>query len=971
MFEEIHEEILNKSYLLFEKNFSPEEIERLIYRFWEISGFLRDKGYKNDKEVFCTVSPPPNITGRLHIGHALQYTIIDMLIRYHYMNGKHTLWKGGVDHAGIAAQIVVEKYIFDRYGKNKIEFGRKKFIEKIWDWKEEMVQIMHIQMQYLGNLVSLNQSKFTMDRDVSEAVTEAFVRLYEDRIIYRGKRLVNWDPKLKTVISDLEVKTVESKKTMWYIRYPIIDPYENLENQAYVVVATSSPETIFGDSAVAVHPEDEDKKHLIGMNVLLPIVGRKIPIISDRFVDMKKGTGYVRITPAHSFQDYEVAMNHDLPIVEVLNRDGSMRRIANIFYKTGRKISDEFDIPSFFCGKRDLCLREGILKSLNHMKLLIGKERYVSRVNYNERSKSEIYPILTDQWFINVKNLKEEAISVVRDKKIKFFPKKYEKIYFSWMNQMKDWCISRQLLWGHRIPVWYDDDGRTYVGRNEREIRKRYNLCGTVLKQDQDVLDTWFSSSLWTFVVFGWPKRNNKDLSVFHPTDVLVSGFDIIFFWISRMIMMTLYFIKNEDGSGQVPFKKVYITGLVCDEDGKKMSKSRGNMIDPILIMQDRSYLEKISKFMFDSKNILHDERLSDIGSSQKIKESGQIRFGADSLRLTLASLSSGNRKILLDKNQIVGYQNFCNKVWHASRFVLNNITIHGEIENDQFPSKDDKIFSLDRWIVFEFKKMVSRYRAAFERFRFDMVSSILYGFVWNQFCDWYLELSKISIRDTDMDRKISAEKTLLMILEGLLKLSHPIVPFVSEFVWQNINRIKNRELSSILEEPFPVGIREDDLKEEKNRIAYFEVETIKRFIVFIRNLRSQFRSCEEKILKIIIFRFLELRTREIVRRYLKHICKMTGIPIIIDCNKQYRSKKSFEGLLDFTFSTVNLNKSGDIQKNIRNKIEQLDKEITVIQKDLKNPHFLAKAPKKVIEEKMRRVKDLEDAKKSLVSNTD
>lgn len=980
--EKIYKTIVEKSNLLFDKNYSPEEIERTIYQFWKSKGFLESEFPKKDQKTFCIVAPPPNITGKLHIGHALQYSIIDMMIRYRRMRGDSTLLKCGIDHAGIATQIVVEKYILDRYKKNRIDFGKKEFIKKIWDWKKEIVQIMDLQMRCLGNLVP-KRYKFTMDQDVSEAVTSAFIKLYEDRLIYQAKKLVNWDPKLKTVISDLEVGTERLEKIMWYIRYPIIGEEHRLEeDRKFIVIATSDPETIFGDSAVAVHPSDNNKKHLVGREVSIPIVNRKIPIISDSFVDMKKGTGFVRITPAHNFQDYEVSINHDLPIIEIFDKNRNMQEFARVFFHSKEKEMSKFHIPSFFRKKDDMKVRREILEHLESSNLLVGNKKYISKVNYSERSKSRTYPILTDQWFIKVKPFIQEAISAVRDKRIEFFPKKYENIYFSWMKRMKDWCISRQLWWGHRIPIWYDESRKIYVGNNEEDVRRKYFLKkNTKLIQEKDVLDTWFSSSLWIFVSFGWPKKN-KSLSAFQPTDILVSGFDIIFFWISRMIMMTMYFIKDEKGCGKVPFRKVYITGLICDQDGQKMSKSRSNIVDPISFIG--RYPKEFSKLMiyYRRTETSRDMHFSSFQNQKGVQDQKKIRLlGADSLRLTLISLSSGSRKIYWNTNQLYGYQNFCNKLWHASRFILNNVGQEGQnVLKDHCKKK----FSLDRWIIFKLKETVSLYRIALDSFRFDMASKILYKFVWNQFCDWYLEFSKISIQDGDKERKISVKNTLLMVLEEILKLSHPMIPFVSEFIWQNILQIKKidnkKSFSSILENSFPIGIQLKELKEKKNIKLCFEVELIKRFISTLRNLKSQFNSSEEKIFKILITKFSKNEIRKIFYRYFRFINQMIKIPIFIIEDEDNEDKKvqyhhflikSFENLLELRIVFFNPSKDDDPhfldEKKLRKKLDKLEKEKEILQRDLKNIQFLKKAPKKIIVMRERRIQSILEQRKILL----
>ncbi|XBC39056.1 MAG: valine--tRNA ligase [Buchnera aphidicola (Nurudea shiraii)] len=858
------------------KHFDPAQIEEKLYNFWEVNNYFKpDLKYK--KSNFCIILPPPNITGDLHIGHAFQYTIMDILIRYNRMKGKNTFWQVGTDHAGIATQIVLEKKILLEDKKTLKECGKKNFIKKAWKWKEKLSKNITNQMRRLGMSVDWSKEKFTLDSEMSYAVREAFIVLYNQKLIYKRKKLVNWDPILKTVVSDLEVKHCDSKNSMWYIKYFIINDDTNLthnvQQHKYLIVATTRPETLFGDTAIAVHPEDMRYSTLIGKKVLVPLINRVIPIIGDNFVKMKKGTGCVKITPAHDFNDFDVSLRHNLPMINVFTEDGNISHIAKEYNINGEPsflYSEE--IPIRFQNLNRFVAREKILKELIKNQQLDKTEIQNVTLAYGDRSNSIIEPFLTDQWYLNVSLLAKQASKVVQDGYISFIPKKYEKIYFSWMKNVKDWCISRQLWWGHQIPIWYDLHHNIYVGHNECEIRKKYMLPNNIkLKQDKNVLDTWFSSGLWVFASLGWPKKT-KILNMFYPTNIIVSGFDIIFFWISRMIMLSIHFIKDTNIFSKVPFKIAYITGLICDENGKKMSKSKGNVIDPLDII-DGITLENLIKKR--TKNMLQPSLKNQIlKNTTKTFPNGIDATGVDALRFTCSSLSNQTKYINWNLHRLYICRNFCNKLWNASRFVLLNL-------NKELLMQGKKVIlsTTDKWIMLKLNITIKKYRIALDTYRFDIASSILHEFIWKTFCDFYIELVKSFITSCSKLELIGTQRTMLYVLESILRLAHPIIPFITEEIWQKVRIFLDikKNTNSIILRPFP------KYKERlKNKSILKDMKWIRDVFLIVRQHRMNVKlSYKESI--SIYFKNINLEVQKMIEKYkeyLKNVLYLKSITI-------------------------------------------------------------------------------------------
>jgi valyl-tRNA synthetase len=780
-----------------DKTYSPHDIEERIYREWEAGGLFAPAG---NGPPFCIVIPPPNVTGTLHMGHAFQDTIMDALTRFRRMSGDRALWQPGTDHAGIATQMVVERQL-NGEGKTRHELGREAFNERVWRWKEESGGTIARQMRRLGASVDWSRDRFTMDPGMSHAVQQAFIRLYQDGLIYRGKRLVNWDPVLKTAVSDLEVQSVEENGSLWHIRYPFAN------GKGHVTVATTRPETMLGDVAVAFNPDDERYRGLDGTMLSLPLTGREIPLIADAFADPAFGTGCVKLTPAHDFNDYEVGQRRGLPLRNVLTADA--------------KINDE--APAAYRGLDRFEARRRIVADLEAAGLLEKVEPHRLTIPHGDRSGAVVEPWLTDQWYVRIAPLAEPAIRAVEDGRIRFVPENWDRTYFEWMRNIKDWCISRQLWWGHRIPAWYGPDGTIYVGESESEVRKRHGLAASLrLTQDEDVLDTWFSSALWPISTLGWPDKT-PELATFYPTSVLVTGFDIIFFWVARMVMFGMHF------TGEVPFREVYIHGLIRDHEGQKMSKSKGNVLDPLDIVDGIALEPLVAK---RTTGLMQPQLAPAIErSTRKQFPQGIAAHGTDALRFTFASLATLSRDLRFDLGRVEGYRNFCNKLWNAARFVLMST----ETEKR---SGTPRLAAFDRWILSRLQMTISSVNDCFRMYRFDLAAQAIYEFTWYEFCDWYLELSKTVLQNeaATEDEKQGTRNTLIETLEALLRLLHPLMPFITEEIWQRVGPRAGKSGSSIMRQPFPSA--DSALSDGK---AEGDVRWAMELINTIRGVRGQF----------------------------------------------------------------------------------------------------------------------------------
>ncbi|MFP1723831.1 valine--tRNA ligase [Lonsdalea quercina] len=941
-----------------EKTYNPHDIEQPLYEHWEKQGYFKPNG-DTEQESFSIMIPPPNVTGSLHMGHAFQQTIMDTLIRYQRMQGKNTLWQAGTDHAGIATQMVVERKIAAEEGKTRHDYGREAFIDKIWQWKEESGGTITRQMRRLGNSVDWERERFTMDKGLSDAVKEVFVRLYKEDLIYRGKRLVNWDPKLRTAISDLEVENRDVKGSMWHLRYPLADGAKTAEGKDYLIVATTRPETVLGDTGVAVNPEDPRYKDLIGKDVILPLIGRRIPILADEHADMEKGTGCVKITPAHDFNDYEVGKRHALPMINILTFDGDIREQAEVFDTNGNA-SDVYDgtIPEAFRGMERFAARKATVAAFDELGLLEEIKAHDLTVPYGDRGGVVIEPMLTDQWYVRTAPLAKQAVEAVEEGRIQFVPKQYENMYFSWMRDIQDWCISRQLWWGHRIPAWYDANGNVYVGRDEAEVRRENHLAEDVaLTQDEDVLDTWFSSGLWTFSTLGWPEQT-PELKAFHPSSVMVSGFDIIFFWIARMIMLTMHFIKDENGQPQVPFNTVYMTGLIRDDEGQKMSKSKGNVIDP-LDMVDGISLEALLEKR--TGNMMQPQLAEKIRKrTEKQFPNGIEPHGTDALRFTLAALASTGRDINWDMKRLEGYRNFCNKLWNASRFVLMNT------EGQDCGMQDgERVLSLaDRWILAEFNRTVKAYREALDSYRFDLAANILYEFTWNQFCDWYLELAKPVMNGGSEAELRGTRHTLVQVLEALLRLAHPIIPFITETIWQRVKTLKGIDADTIMLQPFPAF----DVALEDSQ-ALHDLEWIKQTIIAVRNIRAEMNIAPSKPLEMLLRDSNADAQRRVAENlsFIKTLARLESIDVLPAGDKGPVSVAKLVDGAELLIPMAGLIDKASELDRLAKEVAKIDGEISRIESKLANEGFVARAPEAVVAKEREKLTHYADAKAKLL----
>jgi valyl-tRNA synthetase len=786
-----------------EKSYQPGAIETRWYQLWEENGYFSPN---DSMQPYSIALPPPNVTGNLHMGHAFQDTIMDVLTRFHRMQGDSTLWQTGMDHAGIATQMVVERQL-SADGISRHDIGREKFVEAVWDWKSTSGGQIANQMRRLGASVDWENDRFTMDEGLSHAVTKVFVELYHEDLIYRGKRLVNWDPVLHTALSDLEVLSEEENGHLWHIRYPRVD------GKGYVVVATTRPETMLGDTAVAVNPDDPRYTDLVGLELELPLTGRTIPVITDSYVDIEFGSGCVKITPAHDFNDYEMGKRHQLPKINVLNDDAS--------------INDE--APEAYRGLDRFVARKQIVADLEAAGLIEKIEPHVMMIPRGDRSGAVVEPYLTDQWYVKIEPLAKPAIEAVESGAIRFVPENWNKTYFDWMHRIEDWCISRQLWWGHRIPAWYGPNGSIYVGFDEADARKRGGIGDDIpLKQDDDVLDTWFSSALWPFSTLGWPEKTPR-LEKYYPTNVLVTGFDIIFFWVARMIMMGLKFM------GDVPFREVYIHGLIRDASGQKMSKSKGNVLDPIDLI-DGTELEPLIKKRTTGLMQPHMAPMIEKNIRKHFPD-GIAAYGCDALRFTFAALATNGRDIRFDLGRIEGNRNFCNKLWNAARYVLMSTEEH-EVQAVE-PSSP-----ADRWIISRLNNMIAEVRDHINNYRLDLASQRLYEFVWNEYCDWYLELSKPVLQKGSGEEQNATRHTLLYVLEHSLRTLHPIMPFITEEIWQRLKAPLNINGDSIMLQPFPIAGDTDQQAED-------DIHWLQSILQGVRNIRAELNVAPGKPLDI------------------------------------------------------------------------------------------------------------------------
>ncbi|MBL4816478.1 MAG: valine--tRNA ligase [Shewanella sp.] len=942
-----------------EKTYNPQSIEQSLYQSWEEKGYFKPHGDES-KGNYCIMIPPPNVTGSLHMGHAFQDTIMDTLTRYQRMKGKNTLWQVGTDHAGIATQMLVERKLAAEEGKTRHDLGRDKFIDKIWEWKKESGGTITKQLRRLGASVDWDRERFTMDEGMSEAVQEVFVRLYEDDLIYRGKRLVNWDPALHTAISDLEVESKEKQGSMWHFRYPLADGALTADGKDYLEVATTRPETMLGDSAVAVHPDDERYASLVGKFILLPIVNRLIPIVADDYVDIEFGTGCVKITPAHDFNDYEVGKRHNLPMYNILTFDAAIRSSAEVVNTDGTSNTElDNSLPERYAGLDRFKARTAIIAEFDTLGLLGEIKPHALKVPYGDRSGVVIEPLLTDQWYVSVAPMAKTAMEAVDNGDIKFVPQQYENMYNSWMRDINDWCISRQLWWGHRIPAWYDEAGKVYVGRDEAEVRAKYKLDDSVvLRQDNDVLDTWFSSALWTFSTLGWPK-NTEELKAFHPTDVLVTGFDIIFFWVARMIMMTMHFIKDENGKPQVPFKTVYVTGLIRDEVGNKMSKSKGNVLDPLDMIDGIDLESLVTK---RTANLMQPKLAAKIEkSTRKEFADGIEAHGTDALRFTLASMASTGRDISWDMKRLDGYRSFCNKIWNASRYVLMNTEVQsedqdsnvagepldcGQILTDGKPGEMELSLA-DRWIIGLFNQTVKAFDEHMENYRFDLAANTIYEFTWNQFCDWYLELTKPVMQTGTEAQKRGTRHTLVTVLEAMQRLMHPIMPYITETIWKRVQPLAGVTGDTLMLAPFP-----EYQADKVDAQAMEDLEWVKQVITAVRNIRAELNIAPSKPLNALLRGVNEQDKARLEENqtFFKTLAKLESMTILSDDETAPMSTTQLIGDMELLIPMAGLIDVAKEVARIDKLLEKAAGEFKRIEGKLSNQGFVAKAPAAVIE---------------------
>ena len=900
-----------------DKTYNPKEIESRIYESWEDSGYFSPS---KSGDPFCIVIPPPNVTGTLHMGHAFQDTIMDIIIRYQRMKGNNTLWQVGTDHAGIATQMVVERQL-ERSGTSRQKLGREAFEKEVWKWKEKSGNTITQQMKRLGASTDWTREKFTMDENLVQGVTRVFIQLYEEGLIYRGKRLVNWDPILQTALSDLEVVTSEEKGSLWHMKYPI----DGLDD--YIVVATTRPETMLGDTAVAVHPDDKRYKNLIGKLVNLPLTDRKIPIIADDYVDQEFGTGCLKITPGHDFNDFDIGKKHDLEIISILDQSAKIIQSAPKEYQG----LDRFDA------------RRKIVEDIESLGLMQEIEDYTLTIPRGDRSGAILEPLITNQWFLKMEPLAKPAITVVKNGELKFVPENWSKTYFEWLENIQDWCISRQLWWGHRIPAWYDNEGNVYVGESESEVREKNNIKNSIaLTQDEDVLDTWFSSALWPFSSLGWPDET-YDLKTFYPTNVLVTGFDIIFFWVARMVMMGLKFMK------EIPFKEIYIHGLIKDKNGQKMSKSKGNILDPIDLIDGISLEDLLEKRVQGLMQPEMEKRI--INDTKKEFPNGIPDFGTDALRFNFAIQASTGRDIRLDLRRVEGYRNFCNKIWNASRFIKMNTN-----DFELLDINDANGHAIDQWIQSKFAGTIDEIERQFNQYRFDLAATAMYEFVWNDFCDWYIELAKTLINDPEISdsQKDHTKNNLIKMLDAILRMLHPTIPFITEEIWQSLNEDNKRR--SIMKADFPSS---NDWRVDDEIVA--NTEWLKNIVSSVRQIRSEMNIPPNESIKIIINDASNTDSRRL-ESLGSFILNLASVESITQKDTSDDIPKSAFALLNQMKIYIPLEGLVDIEEEkarLEKKLVKLNQELKSVQDRLSNDTFVEKAPTEVVEELKGKLKSL------------